>query len=54
MSRNLHEENYYVSSGGQVPVKWTAPEVIFYSDAERIFKTALSSGTSLQEVLHSQ
>ena len=27
MSRDLQDENYYVSSGGQVPVKWTAPEV---------------------------
>ena len=21
------DENYYVSQGGQIPVKWTAPEV---------------------------
>ena len=27
MSRNLNNENYYVSHGGKVPVKWTAPEV---------------------------
>ena len=27
MSRNLMDENYYVSHGGKVPVKWTAPEV---------------------------
>ena len=27
MSRNLNNENYYVSRGGKVPVKWTAPEV---------------------------
>jgi hypothetical protein len=26
MSRDL-EENYYVSHGGKIPVKWTAPEV---------------------------
>ena len=26
MSRHL-EENYYMSSGGTVPIKWTAPEV---------------------------
>ena len=27
MSRNLMDENYYISHGGKVPVKWTAPEV---------------------------
>ena len=27
MSRDLMDENYYVSHGGQIPVKWTAPEV---------------------------
>lgn len=26
MSRHL-EENYYLSTGGTVPIKWTAPEV---------------------------
>ena len=30
MSRNLSDENYYVSQGGQIPVKWTAPEAIHY------------------------
>ena len=28
MSRDLMDENYYVSHGGKVPIKWTAPEVI--------------------------
>ncbi len=27
MSRDLSDENYYVSHGGKIPVKWTAPEV---------------------------
>ncbi len=27
MARDLENEQYYVSHGGQVPVKWTAPEV---------------------------
>ena len=25
------DENYYVSHGGKIPVKWTAPEVMEYS-----------------------
>jgi len=28
MSRDLLDENYYITSGGKIPVKWTAPEVI--------------------------
>ena len=27
MSRDLTNDNYYVTSGGKIPVKWTAPEV---------------------------
>ena len=30
MSRDLADENYYVSHGGMIPVKWTAPEAILY------------------------
>ena len=28
MSRDLMDGNYYISHGGQIPIKWTAPEVI--------------------------
>jgi len=27
MARNLEESDYYTSHGGQIPVRWTAPEV---------------------------
>ena len=30
MSRDLADETYYVSQGGMVPLKWTAPEAIHY------------------------
>ena len=30
MSRDLADDNYYISHGGEVPVKWTAPEAIHY------------------------
>ena len=30
MSRDLADEMYYVSHGGMIPVKWTAPEAIHY------------------------
>ena len=29
MSRNLEDEDYYISHGGKIPVKWTAPEVFY-------------------------
>ena len=30
MSRALQDAEYYVSRGGKVPVKWTAPEALNY------------------------
>ena len=30
MSHDLQENNYYKTKGGRIPVKWTAPEAIFY------------------------
>ena len=30
MSRDLSDDTYYVSHGGKIPVKWTAPEAILY------------------------
>ena len=30
MSRALQDTEYYVSRGGKIPVKWTAPEALGY------------------------
>ena len=30
MSHGVEDENYYVSRGGKIPIKWTAPEVHYY------------------------
>ena len=30
MSRYLEEESYYITKGGRIPLKWTAPEAILY------------------------
>ena len=30
MSRDLQDTDYYVSTGGKIPLKWTAPEAIQY------------------------
>jgi hypothetical protein len=32
MARDLMDDTYYKSSGGKIPVKWTAPEVYYYTD----------------------
>jgi len=31
MARDMTDEDYYVASGGKIPVKWTAPEVAYVS-----------------------
>ncbi len=59
MSRDLEEANYYVSHGGKVPVKWTAPEVCVASYqipwnpsivSRRLYHVSTSAGSTLQEV----
>ncbi len=30
MARDLESGDYYISHGGKVPVKWTAPEALQY------------------------
>ena len=27
MARDVSDDNYYVTTGGKIPVKWTSPEV---------------------------
>ena len=29
MSRDLEDNSYYITHGGKIPVKWTAPEVYY-------------------------
>ena len=30
MSRDLQDTDYYISSGGKIPFRWTAPEALHY------------------------
>ena len=30
LSRDLQQQSFYVSHGGKIPVKWTAPEALHY------------------------
>ena len=54
MSRDLLQEDYYVSHGGKIPVKWTAPEV-YEGIKSKIFvkysPLCPDTGLILQEVL---
>ena len=59
MARDLEEGSYYVSHGGKIPVKWTAPEVIIiiihsFTCIHTHVHTHCFSGSPLQEVLDSQ
>ena len=57
MSRNLMDEDYYVSHGGKIPVKWTAPEVLRKYQMNRDLNSQNDTslpGHPLQEVLHCQ
>ena len=44
MSRDLEDENYYISHGGRIPVKWTSCEV---RHSTCFFPSALCTSTSL-------
>ena len=49
LSQDLKNKDYYVSQGGKIPVKWTAPEALHY----RKYSTAsdrLSYGCLLYEI----
>ena len=39
MSRDLLDEDYYVSHGGIIPVKWTAPEVYILTNDSAVLKS---------------
>ena len=53
LSRDLDDETYYISNGGKIPVKWTAPEV--YTPDENVsISFCVFSGAPLQEVFDSQ
>ena len=50
MSRDLEDENYYMSQGGKVPVKWTAPEALAYKKKYSTASDVWSYGCLLYEI----
>ena len=56
MARDLDEGSYYVSHGGKIPVKWTAPEVcVCVCDIDNCVcdvATALSFHSLCTQALH--
>ena len=53
MSRDLIGGNYYITSGGKIPVKWTAPEVLKFV-LHDLSTDILTPGTTLQKILSSE
>ena len=47
MSRDLMDENYYISHGGKIPVRWTAPEVTSQSMVFCLYVYTLHPGSPL-------
>ena len=60
MSRDITDENYYISNAKKIPIKWTAPEVRSYllwdgaTSWVELINTPNHLGIALQEILHSQ
>ena len=54
MSRDLIDHNYYITSGGKIPVKWTAPEVCVTYNSQLTHSNIHSTGTAFQEVFSSE
>jgi ephrin-B len=55
MSRSITSTDYYISKGGRIPVKWTAPEVRHYYMqflCNRHNEFVILPGSALQEALH--
>ena len=52
MSRDLQDENNYISHAEKIPIKWTAPEVskllILYS----YIVDCITTGITFQAILH--
>ncbi|XP_065899331.1 uncharacterized protein [Dysidea avara] len=49
LSRNLLNDNYYVTSGGKIPMKWTAPEAMHYRKYS-VYSDVWSYGCVLFEI----
>ena len=43
MARDLIQESHYISRGGMIPIKWTAPEVCHIQPANYSKLTSLSN-----------
>jgi len=61
MARDLDESNYYISRGGMVPVRWTAPEVALNVEESictvvitMVITLPILLGFEFQEVLYCQ
>ena len=53
MARDVTDDNYYMASKGKIPVKWTAPEVIFLSTTITSLVKIFYIGTIFSKILSS-
>ena len=52
LSRDLDEENYYISNGGKIPVKWTAPEACLMEKSLTLHLATFMYVCMLLQALH--
>ena len=54
MARDVADDTYYVTSGGKIPVKWTAPEVCVLYNQTMCLICCMQSGNIFQEIFNSK
>ena len=53
MSRDLQDENYYISHAKKIPIKWTAPEVsTLLMLCISYIVNCITTGLTFQTILH--
>lgn len=51
MSRDLAHQDYYITSGGRIPLKWTAPEVILLDNKHSHGHTDLCMAIFVHDII---
>ena len=54
MARDVSDDTYYITNGGKIPVKWTAPEVCIFYIVQANNELYSTIGNTLQEVFTSK
>ena len=54
MARDVSDDTYYITGGGKIPVKWTAPEVWIFYIVQANNELYSTIGNTLQKVFTSK